>query len=66
MVWAEAARLAALQDGQDMAKIVIYAKAKLGELIRDLPSPKGSKIGRRAVLCAAERDEGLIWEAIEL
>lgn len=34
---AEAARKAALQDGQDAGTAVIYAEAKLGELLRDTP-----------------------------
>ena len=34
---AETARRAALQDGQDAATAVIYAEAKLGELIKALP-----------------------------
>ena len=41
---AENARRAALQDGQDMAKIVIYAEAKLGELLKAMP-PKRDKQG---------------------
>ena len=34
---AETARRAALQDGQEMAKVVIYAEAKLGELLKANP-----------------------------
>lgn len=37
---AEAARKAALQDGQDAGQAVIYAEARLGELLKGIPKPK--------------------------
>jgi len=40
---AETARKAALQDGQDAATAVIYAEAKLGELLKAIPKPKFDK-----------------------
>jgi len=45
---AEAARKAALQDGQDAGTAVIYAEAKLGELLAAIPNkpkPDGSPRG---------------------
>lgn len=52
---AETARKAALQDGQDAATAVIYAEAKLGELLKATP-PQGNNLtssgGRKASLPA--------------
>ena len=42
---AETARRAAVQDGQDMAKVVIYAEVKLGELLKAIPKKKAASGG---------------------
>jgi len=44
---AEAVRKAALQDGQDAGTAVIYAEAKLGELLAAIPNKKATSGGGR-------------------
>lgn len=46
---ANAIRKQTLQDAQDGGSALLYAESKLGELLFDLPSPKGSKIGKRGL-----------------
>jgi hypothetical protein len=43
------AKEAALSDAQDMAEILLDAEVRLGEILENLPSPHGSKIGNRGI-----------------
>lgn len=44
---AKAVKDQTLNDGQKVGTALLYAEAKLGELLKDLPSQRGSQIGKR-------------------